>query len=199
MYGKRNTSAIMAFIIFNSQCTARLPRVFAPNRDTVASVGVFSRHLPFTASNTIIRTFRQALALDEHRAKFKPNPWHRAAASVAAARNDPDKGTCVIPPSARPNFFERISSGMREEIERVGDVMQNVMGDVMEGKMYKRQGGRNVLKKRSVKSVDSEAIDDGDDDAYHGKRETDVKEVWFPGMFLVPSPRPVGQFLTSTH
>lgn len=46
-------------------------------RDTVDAVGVISRSLPFTTSNTIIRTFRHALALDEHRAKFRANLWHR--------------------------------------------------------------------------------------------------------------------------
>ncbi|KIO29821.1 hypothetical protein M407DRAFT_226348 [Tulasnella calospora MUT 4182] len=69
--------------------------------DTVGSVGLFSRHLPFTASNTIVRTFRHALALDEHRAKFRPNPWHRVAPSAAAARFDPDRGTPAIDYAAR--------------------------------------------------------------------------------------------------
>ncbi len=46
------------------------------NRDTVDSVGLVPKRLPFTASNTIIRTFRHALSLDEHRAKFKANLWN---------------------------------------------------------------------------------------------------------------------------
>ncbi|KAJ7123421.1 hypothetical protein C8R44DRAFT_620488 [Mycena epipterygia] len=46
--------------------------------DTVDSVGGFiPRRLPFTRSNTIIRTFRHAVSLDEHRVKFKPNLWHQ--------------------------------------------------------------------------------------------------------------------------
>jgi len=47
-----------------------------PHRDTVDSVGLIPRRLPFTTSNTIIRTFRQALSLDEHRANFKANVWN---------------------------------------------------------------------------------------------------------------------------
>ncbi|KAI5477285.1 hypothetical protein MNV49_006506 [Pseudohyphozyma bogoriensis] len=45
--------------------------------DTVASVGLLPRSvLPFAAStNPSVRHFRQALALDEHRAKFKANHW----------------------------------------------------------------------------------------------------------------------------
>jgi uncharacterized protein (DUF2235 family) len=45
--------------------------------DTVNSVGLFPRRLPFTTSNTIVRTFRHAMSLDERRAKFKVNLWNR--------------------------------------------------------------------------------------------------------------------------
>ncbi|KAF9466841.1 hypothetical protein BDZ94DRAFT_1295336 [Collybia nuda] len=45
--------------------------------DTVNSVGLISRRLPFTTSNTIVRAFRHAVALDERRAKFKANLWNR--------------------------------------------------------------------------------------------------------------------------
>jgi len=45
--------------------------------DTVDSVGVIHRILPFSTSNTIIRHFRHAVALDERRAYFKANLWNR--------------------------------------------------------------------------------------------------------------------------
>ncbi|KAJ3800882.1 hypothetical protein GGU11DRAFT_334189 [Lentinula aff. detonsa] len=46
--------------------------------DTVASVGVITtKTLPFTSDNSSIKIFRQALSLDEHRARFKPNLFHR--------------------------------------------------------------------------------------------------------------------------
>lgn len=41
------------------------------------AVGLVPKKLPFASSATIIRTFRHALALDEHRAMFKANPWNR--------------------------------------------------------------------------------------------------------------------------
>lgn len=45
--------------------------------DTVASVGaVFPRALPFSTQNGKTRVFRHALALDEHRAKFRQETWH---------------------------------------------------------------------------------------------------------------------------
>jgi uncharacterized protein (DUF2235 family) len=50
---------------------------FVDYRDTVSSVGLIPRRLPFTTSNTIIKTFRHALSLDERRAKFQPNFFHR--------------------------------------------------------------------------------------------------------------------------
>ena len=55
-------------------------------RDTVCSVGIVPRTLPFTASNTSIRYFRHAISLDEHRAKFKANYYHLRHA-------DDEKGT----------------------------------------------------------------------------------------------------------
>ena len=54
-----------------------IPFIYACLRDTVNSVGLIPRRLPFTTSNTIVRTFRHAIALDERRAKFKANLWNR--------------------------------------------------------------------------------------------------------------------------
>ncbi|KAJ6511738.1 hypothetical protein DFH09DRAFT_1049688 [Mycena vulgaris] len=45
--------------------------------DTVSSVGVVPRRLPFTQSSSHVRYFRHAIALDEHRARFQPNFWNR--------------------------------------------------------------------------------------------------------------------------
>jgi uncharacterized protein (DUF2235 family) len=43
--------------------------------DTVSSVGVFGKKLPFTSTNYCIKHFRHAMALDERRARFKVNHW----------------------------------------------------------------------------------------------------------------------------
>ncbi|ESK89835.1 hypothetical protein Moror_883 [Moniliophthora roreri MCA 2997] len=48
--------------------------------DTVNSVGLIPKRLPFTTSNTIVRTFRHAVSLDERRSKFKANHWNRPQA-----------------------------------------------------------------------------------------------------------------------
>ncbi|TFK63857.1 hypothetical protein BDN72DRAFT_902059 [Pluteus cervinus] len=57
--------------------------------DTVDSVGLIPHRLPFTTSNTIVGTFRHAVSLDEHRAKFKANLWNRPdAAEVTFSETD---------------------------------------------------------------------------------------------------------------
>jgi uncharacterized protein (DUF2235 family) len=45
--------------------------------DTVGSVGILPRRLPFTTSNTHVKYFRHAIALDERRVRFTPSFWHR--------------------------------------------------------------------------------------------------------------------------
>ncbi|KAG8694223.1 hypothetical protein FRC08_008622, partial [Ceratobasidium sp. 394] len=60
--------------------------------DTVNSVGLIPKELPFAKSNYVVRTFRHAVALDERRAKFKANVWGRTtdedAALAAPKRED---------------------------------------------------------------------------------------------------------------
>jgi hypothetical protein len=43
--------------------------------DTVSSVGIIPRSHPYTSVNYAVKTFRHALALDERRARFRPNVW----------------------------------------------------------------------------------------------------------------------------
>ena len=57
------------------QSLDQLP-VSRPRRDTVQSVGLIPRHLPFSGSNNAILHFRHALALDECRVKFIPYFYH---------------------------------------------------------------------------------------------------------------------------
>ncbi|KAF7302364.1 Zn(2)-C6 fungal-type domain-containing protein [Mycena chlorophos] len=52
--------------------------------DTVSSVGFIPQRLPFTRSNTHVKYFRHAIALDEHRARFLPNFWQRRVEGLAS-------------------------------------------------------------------------------------------------------------------
>jgi uncharacterized protein (DUF2235 family) len=128
--------------------------------DTVSSVGVQSKHLPFTSSNHIVKTFRHALSLDEHRAKFQPNPWHRSAPSVEAAKQDPDRGSAA-PQPPKENVFKKL---------------EHIVGDSLHTKTHKYD---------HVKDGDRVREEDGDDpeaDAVPtGMPTTDVREVWFAG------------------
>lgn len=123
--------------------------------DTVASCGLFGRHLPFTASNHIIHVFRHALALDERRSKFKPNPWHRNAHSPQAAANDPDQGTPIVPP---------LDNGPHRK-ETANDLFHSALDEL-----------RKKRKKETVWSDDREAYD-----LAMTNMECDIREVWFPG------------------
>ncbi|KAG7088030.1 hypothetical protein E1B28_012066 [Marasmius oreades] len=61
--------------------------------ETVSSVGVImNKTLPFTNSNTSIKTFRHAISLDERRAKFRANLFHRPIASGNIANKKGNRG-----------------------------------------------------------------------------------------------------------
>ena len=63
----------------------------------MSSVGfLIPKHLPFTSSNYAIRHFRHALSLDERRAKFQPNLWHRLAPNELEASRDPELGSGYV-------------------------------------------------------------------------------------------------------
>ena len=81
-------------LAFKKAFSRTVPIEFVGVWDTVSSVGLlFNRHLPFTDSNHIIKTFRHALALDERRARFQQNLWHRRAPNTLHASRDPERGS----------------------------------------------------------------------------------------------------------
>ncbi|KAG6873169.1 hypothetical protein C0995_002018 [Termitomyces sp. Mi166 len=63
--------------IFKKAFSIDVPIEFIGFWDTVNSVGLIPKRLPFTTSNTIVRTFRHAVALDERRVRFQANLWNR--------------------------------------------------------------------------------------------------------------------------
>jgi len=129
----------------------------------VASVGaLIPRHLPFTSSNRIVKTFRHALALDERRAKFKANVWHDIAPSSQAAFYDPEAGSPIKDQSAS-NSFQRAW-------HHAGDTNK---APSREGPS---QSKSNPAQQFSLYDEPTQ-----DDDEYPGRNETDVKEVWFAG------------------
>ena len=81
--GFKRTFSINVQIEFVGVWYTRVPTcrsLFQSNtlcRDTVCSSGMIPYTLPLMVSNTSLRYFRHALSLDERRARFKANYWHR--------------------------------------------------------------------------------------------------------------------------
>ncbi|KAH9065589.1 hypothetical protein EDB87DRAFT_1739788 [Lactarius vividus] len=96
---------------FKTTFCREVPIEFVGVWDTVASVGVImGKTLPFVDVNTTIRVFRQALALDEHRAKFRPNLYHRTVITKPETkglrRNDKSKPAQGTIPGGSDEVFE---------------------------------------------------------------------------------------------
>ncbi|TFK33598.1 hypothetical protein BDQ12DRAFT_690919 [Crucibulum laeve] len=155
--------------------------------DTVDSVGLIPKRLPFTTSNTIVRTFRHALALDERRAKFKANLWNRPNAKeeklgIHRQQNPtPNLPSNVAPPTH--------SSGFVPTFKDLGPTFRDLAATLSptgNGDVNKRSSaGAEKPKKRS--STDKEPEDERKlshmERIYseRAERPTDIEEVWFSG------------------
>ncbi|PIL31232.1 hypothetical protein GSI_05930 [Ganoderma sinense ZZ0214-1] len=139
-------------------------------RDTVCSVGLIHRQLPFTVSNTAIRVFRHALSLDERRAKFKANHYNRAdlgptdetqKSELTAAAGTTSVAT---PDTHAVSAMEGGGIGQRPatpaNTENSGDLLSSKSRGKQQAELNEKNF--NATQKRLV-------------------QETDVKEVWFAG------------------
>ncbi|RYC61913.1 hypothetical protein CHU98_g4286 [Xylaria longipes] len=138
--------------------------------DCVASVGFFPRKLPFSkrATNTV-RYFRHAMALDEHRAKFKVCHWQQE--QPGSAPEATRRGTADLTPAGRLHRQLSLDRRFRHRKTPAG----------MGGKMAKE-------------AVKHNHTDESSDDVWNSKFEaqekannryrefvTDALEVWFMG------------------
>ncbi len=131
--------------------------------DTVSSVGLIPRTLPFTTSNTVVKTFRHAISMDEHRAKFQANYWNRPTREeekLGTARGD-------MPKSERG----MASKGVKKEQVGHGDGDKNQHHD-RDAKMA------TTAKKHRLHQWELERRFSM---LEHEEMETDVLEVWFSG------------------
>jgi len=85
-----------------------------PRRDTVQSVGLIPRHLPFSSSNNAILHFRHALALDERRVKFIPSFY--GGGIIKRTDSEVSEHSEVVNRNRR-NGLERESSGASSDYE----------------------------------------------------------------------------------
>jgi uncharacterized protein (DUF2235 family) len=140
-------------------------------RDTVDSVGVIPKRLPFTTSNTIIRTFRHAVSLDERRVRFKENLWNRPT------EKEKNLGLDVSP--SQPQDPQRrdeeahLEQGSSTSVSKKGSYGDG--GSPHHPKHFgnfltiKNSGADETLDRFEVMYADPE------------KEQTDVEEVWFAG------------------
>lgn len=141
------------------------------------SVGIIPRRLPFTTSNTSVRTFRHALSLDERRAKFKAHLWNRPAV-------EGDLGVQGVTDSSA-------SSGSSEAKERAPRrMMTEDDRPIIELRLPKPRLGSKDDKRGENQPADERPKlrkhDSQEEILYHFERQysspavkTDVKEVWF--------------------
>ncbi|PPR05037.1 hypothetical protein CVT24_010183 [Panaeolus cyanescens] len=154
--------------------------------DTVASVGVImGRTLPFTNSNESIKTFRHALSLDERRAKFRPNRYHRPAPNRETAAQDPEHDTEIQPSSSFNTDLEsaskdhgtasaHVEGAIRSEpVLQPGEKKKKSWGFGGWGRSLRSQKKEGLKRQKIPKGYAPELMTSGGGD--------DVLEVWFAG------------------
>ncbi|KAJ3883885.1 hypothetical protein F5051DRAFT_390463 [Lentinula edodes] len=131
--------------------------------DTVDSVGLIPKRLPFTTSNTIVRTFRHAISLDERRAKFKPNFWN-----LPHPRSEHSQD---LPPS-RPTYsgFSYRSSG-KERFRQLSRSPKQRLSPLPPSIEWESSEDNRLSDYEERFSLHSE----------YNTTPTDVQEVWFAG------------------
>ncbi|KAL0570110.1 hypothetical protein V5O48_011848 [Marasmius crinis-equi] len=106
--------------------------------DTVNSVGLIPKRLPFTKSNNHVRTFRHAVSLDERRAKFKGNLWNHPTKHEAKlglqhkhhhhAKGEPHEETSASPKSHSQGRHSGHKNTLKALERRFGSQVATVVG-----------------------------------------------------------------------
>ncbi|KAF7987009.1 hypothetical protein HWV62_101 [Athelia sp. TMB] len=137
--------------------------------DTVASVGVIlKKNLPFTTANSAVKTFRHALSLDERRAKFQPNLYHRPSPNPT---KDPQRASPNISRVGTKLSFSQFGHrGLGSRLSEQGADLKKRLS------LTKRQDD----KRASASSADEHLADSMPSYNSEGA-DTDVLEVWFAG------------------
>ncbi|KAI9443509.1 hypothetical protein H4582DRAFT_2197723 [Lactarius indigo] len=125
---------------FKKSFSREVPIEFLGVWDTVASVGIISgRTLPFVGTNNTVKWFRQALSLDERRAKFRPNLYHRHRTVI---NSDPKLSPTRSPVRtfiARARAFTfPIGPGLRDTPNNLHDNSWHDRGNASESDTFNR-------------------------------------------------------------
>ncbi|KAF9007420.1 hypothetical protein BDQ17DRAFT_1350616 [Cyathus striatus] len=139
--------------------------------DTVNSVGLITaKSLPYTAFNKIVRNFRHAVSLDEHRARFKTNMWGRPRDDNNEKKTN---GSVVRNGSINSNGVQNGSStngsttASGVQTNGNGAVRnRDIHGHIVDGKHHTMPTGEDLDARKPEPPVTV---------------STDVDEVWFAG------------------
>ncbi|KAH7317499.1 hypothetical protein B0J17DRAFT_686697 [Rhizoctonia solani] len=156
--------------------------------DTVNSVGIIPRELPFAKTNYLIRVFRHAVALDERRAKFKANMWGRATEGEEKLGADGKRGIYVRKKTLSGVNISSFVKGWEEVVDR----MKGDHGKEKNLPQKDKGGEEEVRADHDHEEDEKQSVHEHIPDvSHHGGRdcstaeerehETDVKEVWFAG------------------
>ncbi|KAF5390603.1 hypothetical protein D9757_002578 [Collybiopsis confluens] len=133
--------------------------------DTVESVGLISKRLPFTTTNNIVRTFRHALSLDERRAKFKPYLWDpKDHSRETPASKPPIRSSAASVSSGSSGYARRWSKSPNRHFSPLRPSLEWPSNDDRRISEYEEKFSSHNHSSASVNQT-----------------PTDVKEVWFAG------------------
>ena len=140
----------------------------------MASVGLSSRHLPLTRENPAIKTFRHAIALDEHRVKFTPSLYQRGDLGEPAIHRQSDVNH-LGKPTPRPCCVQQND----EEAHRQ-DLFQRICAYNVkkEPKAFAKRFSKRLVNAEETVADTFDKLEE-----YYSNRPnaTDVLEVWFSG------------------
>ncbi|KAM5539909.1 hypothetical protein V8D89_006412 [Ganoderma adspersum] len=146
--------------------------------DTVCSVGLIPRRLPFTASNKAIRVFRHALSLDERRAKFEVNHCHYH--TVDSTR---DLTTVVDNRELTTATGTTVATTPAGTVKNA-DIAAEKTTEIGTNKSWWKQATKpfHAIHRFMSKKKDLQLIRDEEKfNETQSKLNTDVREVWFAG------------------
>ncbi|KIM81009.1 hypothetical protein PILCRDRAFT_510080 [Piloderma croceum F 1598] len=160
LYKRTDTSGIQLAAGFKRTFGKIVQIEFMGVWDTISSVGiVMGRTLPFTNSNYSIKVFRHALSLDEHRARFQPNLFHRPSPNPS---RDPAHASPVL-----------LVDPVKADLVSKNSILQKNLC----------QPSDNAKDSEDLSNGESVSDNQRNDTNQNGNGETktDVLEVWFPG------------------
>ncbi|CAG8979226.1 hypothetical protein HYALB_00011283 [Hymenoscyphus albidus] len=161
--------------------------------DCVASVGFIPRKLPFSKSATSsVHYFRHAMALDEHRAKFKICQWQRRdlvqkqetvdRTPKAKVKSEKNKQTEKVKEKKHRHDEKKEAEGKLKQIGKIRGVFRSCFGPKNPGSPGNEdRDGRSSTSSARSKQEEREKEFEKKDTAVHDHVSTDVSEVWFMG------------------